>query len=347
MNFNDPYFINAGEIARRRAPGTVAAHRYAAALEAGRTEAADGIPLLAGLARDESLPAIVRATAVRLLAGQALPVARAAVVRGLSSPEPLIRLQAAEGAAGLEDDLRLSLLAPLLEDTLLAIRVAAARSLAAVPEARFEPEVRAQWKRAIEECEAVERVHLERAETHLNLGNLYRDLGRRRDAEREFRRSMVLDPTFVPAVLNLADLWRADARDDRADSLLTAFLSRAPESADAHFARGLTRVRLKRSGEALADLERAAALRPADARIQTILALALHGAGRSEEALGVLRQAAERRPGNPGLLYVLATLHRDLGRRREAEGYAQSLLRLDPENPVARALVRELALAAR
>ncbi len=333
----------AREIARRRAPETVPAHAYAAGLHAGRTERPDGIPLLVGLAGDQSLPGIVRATALRLLSAHPLPVVRETLVRELASPDPAVRLEAVSGAAALEPELRLSVLSPLLEDGLRAVRVAAARALASVPRERFGERSRSSFETAIAECEASERVNVERPEAHLNLGNLFRDLGRPGDAEREFRRALALDSTFVPAALNLADLWREQGRDVRADSLLSEVLVGVPESADALFARGLARVRLRRGEEALADLRLASGLRRDDVRLQTVYALALHGAGETDAALLVLGEAIARRPGNPGLLYLLATLHRDLGRRREAESYARALLRLDGANPAALALVRELS----
>jgi predicted CXXCH cytochrome family protein len=329
-------------IATHRPPAPIAAHRFAEALQAGREEQAEWVPALARSARDEKLPAIVRATALRLLSSVSLPVVRDLALRGLSDADPLVRLEAVGGAAGLETESRLAALEPLLRDELLAIRTAAARALAGVPAERFSAEARAGWQAALAEFVAAERVNAERPEAHLNLGNLYLDLGRLAEAEAEYRTALHLDSAFAPATVNWADLLRLQGRDATADSLLTALLARAPDTPDALFARGLARVRLGRTAEARRDLRRAAESRPDDVRMQIVHALAEHAAGASSEALGTLRAAHQRRPGNPDLLYTLATLERDLGRRGEALSRARALLRQDATNPVAVALVAEL-----
>jgi tetratricopeptide (TPR) repeat protein len=105
-------------------------------------------------------------------------------------------------------------------------------------------------------------VDADRPEAHLNLGLL--DLRRRQltEAEREYRTALRLDPNFVPALVNLADLYRAGGRDDEGSELLRRAMAIEPDNADVRYALGLYLVRKHDYPEALDLLRRAHELIP-------------------------------------------------------------------------------------
>jgi Tfp pilus assembly protein PilF len=76
-------------------------------------------------------------------------------------------------------------------------------------------------------------------------------------AERAYRRALEIEPKFVPALLNLADLYRSIGSDGEANALLQRALEIAPDSANTHHAYGLYLVRAGRQQEALGYLETA------------------------------------------------------------------------------------------
>ncbi len=121
---------------------------------AGRPEAEAGLLALAG---DGARPAIVRATAVVLLGGYGSAAAAEAVGLAVVDPDPLVRAAATEGAAALAPVDRWALLAPLLDDSLRAVRVATARVLAPTRVLMSDARVLAALDRAVGELEAVER----------------------------------------------------------------------------------------------------------------------------------------------------------------------------------------------
>jgi tetratricopeptide (TPR) repeat protein len=314
---------------------------YGQVLDAGRRDLPNAGAQLVSLAGDPAAPAIARATAVSLLRHRTTASIHA-LERALTDPEPLVRLAAVGSADSLGLDSRLSLLGRLLDDPLRAVRIEAARALADAPAERLAPEQRAALDRGLAEYRRAQEINADRAEAQLNLGIL---AGRRREpdtAQRAYERAIALDPTFVPAYVNLADHFRALAQDERGEQLLRQGIAHVPKAAALHHALGLLLARRGRRADAVAALGRAAELAPNSARYTYIYGVALNSTEAGDRALAVLRAAHDRHPGDPDILVALTTISRDRGDRVAAQGYARQLLQVAPELPEARQLAREL-----
>jgi tetratricopeptide (TPR) repeat protein len=314
---------------------------YATALDAGRRGLPGGERALAAVASDPQQPAIVRATALSLLARYAGPEATEAPRDGFADPEALVRLGALEAAQGLDASSRLAA-APLLGDPRRAVRIEAARLLAPVPEELWSPEERLPLPGALAEYRAAQAANADRPEAHLNLGLLEADLGDPQAARREYETALRLAPWFLPAAVNLADLERALGREAEAEAVLRGALEAVPDAAGAHHALGLLLIRTGRRDEAARELERAAELAPEEPRFAYAFALALMDRGEGERALGLLDAALARRPHDAELRFAAATLARDLGRRADALRHARALAAAWPDSPEAQALLAEL-----
>ena len=112
---------------------------------------------------------------------------------------------------------------------------------------------------------------------------------------------MHLDPDFVTAYINLADLFRLTHRDSKGQVVLEQGLARLPNSADLHHSLGLLQVRLKNTEQALKSLERAVELAPKQARFSYVYAVALISSGRAQDARAVVRNALKLTPSDPAL----------------------------------------------
>jgi tetratricopeptide (TPR) repeat protein len=317
---------------------------WAEALHAGR----EGFPgagasLLEWAERPE-VPVIVRASALRLLGASLAPDTLPRVQRALGDPEPLVRMAALEALEALPPARRL-VASPLLRDPVRAVRIDAARLLAASPPELWVPGDRVALADALAEYREAQLVNAERPEARVNLGLLHIGLGELEQARREYELALELSPHFVPAYVNLADLHRAQKRDDLGEPLLRRALETAPESVETQHALGLLLIRQQRIDEALEPLARAAELAPGQPHYAWVQALALDEAGREGRAVEVLERAHERHPRDGRLLLALADLQRERGEAAAALRAAQRLVELEPENPAARALLRELESA--
>jgi predicted Zn-dependent protease len=118
----------------------------------------------------------------------------------------------------------------------------------------------------------------------------------------------VLERTFVPAYVNLADLYRAEQREPDVRRVLAEGLAAVPDDAALHYALGLALVRARRSADALTHLERAAMRAPDNARFVYTYAVALHSAGRPRQAVDVLERGLQRHPNDRDMQQFLAQL---------------------------------------
>ncbi len=320
--------------------------RYAEALGAASSGEPDAADLLQALARDGDQPAIARASALERLG----PVSSAAVpdvlLTGLKDGDPLVRRAAAAALERAAPHLRVELLAPLLDDSVRAVRMEAARALAGEPRDRLTDAQRTALDRGLAEYIAGEQFNADRPESHVNLALLYAAQRRFSQAEASLRAALEVDPRFVPASVNLADLYRAAGKDPDGERVLRDALQRDPRSAPAHHALGLLYVRRNRTPEALAELEAAARLAPESARYGYVYAVALNDAGRSKQATAVLQGVLARRPNDRDTLSALIAYSRQ-GDPRQALGYARRLAALEPANPEVRQLVEQLEAAGR
>jgi tetratricopeptide (TPR) repeat protein len=79
----------------------------------------------------------------------------------------------------------------------------------------MSPEQRREFALAYNELVAAESVNEDRPEAHLDLGLLQTRQGQPIDAETEYQTALRLDPNFVPALSNLADLERMRGLDEQ------------------------------------------------------------------------------------------------------------------------------------
>jgi Flp pilus assembly protein TadD len=297
------------------------------------------------IADDRAQPPIVRASALQRIARHLSPVTLPTVRNALNDPDPMVRAAAVTALSGADAATRAQLLARMLGDPVRLVRMDAARALAGDPEARLAPEDRKRFEAALEEYVAAQRFNADRPEAHTALGILYLTRGRDAEAVAAYRRALELDPTYVQAALNLADLHRAVARDDEAERTLREALKRSPQSAPVHHALGLALVRQKRTSEALAELALAAKLAPDDPRFAYVYGVALYDTGKRAEAMKVLQAALARHPYDRDLLFAAATYERAAGDVARARERARLLRELEPESHDFARLASELGVA--
>ena len=300
---------------------------------------------LGAIAVESGQPGIVRASAVHRLGGFLSPQTLPIVSKGLDDRDPLVRAASAQALAGADARTRSRLLPRLLADPVREVRMEAARSLAGDAEAGLAPPERIRFDSALAEWVAGQRFNADRPEANTALGTLLALRGDPGGAEAAYRRAIEIDPTYVEAAINLADLFRTQARDAEAERTLRAALERSPRSAPLHHALGLSLVRQQRQPEALAELGRAAGLAPADARFAYVYGVALNDTGKRAEALRVLDTALARSPYDRELLMALVSYQLAAGNAAAARRHAALLRELEPGNPEIERMANELSRA--
>lgn len=311
---------------------------YASAFHAAWSEAADAQALLAALVQAGDVPALVRASGLAELPKPDVDVIR----RGLSDPDPLVRLGALDALEGVPADQLWRFASSQLADPVRGVRMRAAELLASVPATRQPAVDRDKFAQAAAEFVAAQKLNADRPDARTALGNFFAHQTTAAEAEGEYRAALKLDPSFSPAAINLSDIYRQLGRDSDGERILRETLARSERDASLHHSLGLTLVRLKRSDAALNEFRLAAELDPERARYAYVYAIGLHSAGRREDARAVLKENLHRHPNDRENLSAAIAFSREGRDFVAALDYAERLARLVPDDPSLPKLIEEL-----
>ena len=298
---------------------------FAAALAAGRDGAPAAASLVPGLIRDAQSPDIARATALAGAGAYLGPENLDLVSTGLWHDNPLVRSATVDMLEQAPAGLRTQLLAPMLQDPSRAVRIEAARVLAGLSVGEPGSQQQKRLAQGTQEYIHAQTVNAEWPEAQVNLGLLYANLGQPDKAEAAYRKAMALNPLFVPAYVNLADVYRALDNDAQGEKVLRQALLEVADNPELHYALGLLLVRRKQLDAAIEELNKASSLSADEARYAYTYAVALNAAGKPDEAILTLREAHDRHPNNTDILIALVAFNRDQGNRDEAENYQRKL----------------------
>jgi tetratricopeptide (TPR) repeat protein len=296
---------------------------WAPAIAAGHAAKPEGDKLLIELADRKATPAIVRATAIDLLANYPSRESQAARREVLRASDPLVRLAGVRTvSAELEAQLA-TLLAAKVDDSMRSVRVASAARLAYMSMQHLPETQRDAFERAFAEFLTSQELSLDHAGGHLTLGAIARAHGRIDEAIAHFQAAIRLEPYMAGPRSELASLMQDQVGDAN---------------------------EIRRLREEEAELmERDALLAPGNAEIHYRLGLLRFLLGQFDEAQAALTAACDRAPQNYEFLMMLALLHE---RRYELEGDEQQLNaaalalkklhELDPGDPRARQIFARL-----
>ena len=285
--------------------------RFGPAFSLAHADTRDRQAELRSVANDATQPAIARGTALSQLDAASNPATFDTLAHGLRDPDGIVRLGALRSLRGAPPNVRVQLAEPLLSDSLRAVRVEAVSVLSSVPAGQMSRDARGAFERASAEYVDTQRYNADRAEGRVNLGTFYGSRGDASRGEQELKAAIRLDPSFIASYVNLADLYRAFDRDADGERTLRDGLDAVPASGVLHYALGLALVRLKRSGDALGQFERANELEPGNARFAYAYGLALQSAGRVAAARAALEKALAAHPDDVNVRAALASFTKD------------------------------------
>lgn len=283
-----------------------------------------------------NLPSIQRATLLNELplypSEQALKLA----TRDLGNSAPQVRESAVRAiSAFLPPPERASLLVPLLNDPVKAVRIVAARDLLSLSRDGFGS-AQKNWDAAIAEYENVQKSLAERAEANLNLAMLYQASGRGGEVEALLRTALKRDPDFFPALVTLAQWLEAAGRGPEAQALLQQGLKEHPDAALLQHTQGLSLVRAGQPAQALVALRKAAQLEPGNAQFGYVLAVALHDSGKVDEACNELERLLHAQPTDRNARLTLIQYYLNNGQEPKAQRLLQDWKRMNIGDPALR-----------
>lgn len=301
---------------------------WAAAIAGGRRADPAALPLLERLVErdlgpERPTPAIVRGTAIALLASYNSSAANLAILKGLNSSIPIVRLASARAFSPRGAEELAEQLAPLLEDPIRSIRSEAARRLTGIADQWLTSSQRAALESALAEYTSRQMQEADHAAGHLSLAALARQQGNQQRQIKHLRDAIKIEPYLSGARGELATLLGGPEGDPEAVQQLwkeeIALLERdadyLPENADIRYRLGLLRFQSGDLAGAEKALKIASRLAPQNATYLMTVALlqerryqATGELKHFESAVETLRRLDEMTPGNPNAKDILRRL---------------------------------------
>ncbi len=230
---------------------------YAASFSAANHYRIEAEEELLSVVEDQRNSAIVRGTAFSLLGDGITPRSLPAIKRAVRDIDPLVRMGAISTLDALSPQLRAEIGLPLLSDPLRVIRTEAARRLGAHPVFSHDA-----LTSALAEYKSIQRFNTDRPESLSNLANLAFQESDLAGAESLYKQAIELAPYYVPAYINLADLYRAQEDETRDLELLMEALAKNEQSGPLHHVLGLAQIRNGKRTQGISSLRRAYELAP-------------------------------------------------------------------------------------
>ncbi len=204
---------------------------------------------------------------------------------------------------------------------------------------------RQQWQPAIQFFERAVKAAPKYAPAQVNLGNLYRQFGRKKESRVAYNKAIELQPGFADAHYNLSLLNEADGKLADAEAAVRRALLFRPNYPEAHNNLGHLLIQSGKVDQALSHFRQALAWAPGLLPAQFNLILALYRLGRSTEAQAEVDRVLAAEPDNVQVLRVQASGLMQMGMLDAAENVNAKLLSLQPDAPDLRMNHAEVLLA--
>ena len=284
------------------------------------------------IAKDNTKPIIVRATAVSLMNRYRSTAILQTIKEMLINEESLIRETALRVYSNNNILEYKSDILNLLKDSVKAVRAEAAIRISELPVNEIPIDYKKAFDKALTEYKEMNLYMADFPSGRMNLGIMYANLKDLQNAAKQYEEAIEIDSLFFPAKLNLAITYSQLGKNEKAEVLLRDLVKTNPELFDAYYYLGLLLGEKKNYKEAIVYMKKASALMPERARINYNAGLMLQKLGRMKEAESELKIALKKQPTNFDFLYALADHYIKRKKYLDAEKIANKIKELYPSN---------------
>ncbi len=205
---------------------------FALAFHAARTGADNQAANLVEISLSDTLPGIVRATALEMLTPMADPDIAAATAPMLTDPDPQVRALAVGLQRAAPPTEFIERVLPLLEDVSRSVRIAAAREMLGAPIARMPERYNVMLQRAMGEWQQTLASQTDFPETQLVMGGIALTTRNLDGAMSAFREAVRIDPQLINAWSMIVRLEAATGDETAARASLAEALAANPDNPD-------------------------------------------------------------------------------------------------------------------
>jgi tetratricopeptide (TPR) repeat protein len=319
-------------------------YHFAEDLIPGSRDESNGEVHLAKLLGDTATPEIVRAAAIDYIGKENTPNAARILMAGLGDTSADVRFRSLERLSGADPSVWLNMAAPLLKDSVRAVRIAAAELFTSVPENQIPQAYLSSFYNAKAELERWLGNQTDFAQGNVKAGDYYKKMHRLTEAEKYYRRALKKDDRLTIAKINLASTLNEEGKNEEALQQLEEALKLEPNSDHIYYSLGLLYAEMNQPRPAIKSFQHAIELKTLNTRVYYNYALLLQQQNKKDEAEQIFLKGLRMDPGNGDLLYALTILYIQEKQMQKAMGTAQELKKFHPDDPNYQPLLQQLKL---
>ena len=285
------------------------------------------------LIKDTSVPDIVKAAAASYLGSIVTNNSLYTLKSCLEMQDPNIRYRALRSLAGFPPQQWIYAVAPLLRDSIRAVRIAAADLFLSVSETQVPTESQADFTKAKAEVESYYFNQADFAVGNVMIGDYFLKQGDYSNAEKFYRRGLRKDSLMNYARLNLSVAYNLGKQNDQALQVLQDAIKIDPRNERTYYNMALLLNEMGKNKEAAQAFAKAVDLKSLNPRLYYNYALLLQQMGNTKLAVEMYNRGLQFSPSDAELNYALAVLYMQSGQIDKARVPASVLKKYYPNNP--------------
>ena len=285
------------------------------------------------LVKDTSVPDIVKSASASYLGNIQTTNSLSALLYCLNLPDAGTRYRALKSLSSFPPDQWINAVGPLLQDSIRAIRIAAAELFISFPSNQIPSTYYDAFVKAKTELDEYLNYQADFAIGQVMLGDYYLKQNNYYSAIKFYRQGLKKDSALNYARLNLSVAYNLSQQNAQALQVLQDAVRIEPKNERAWFNLALLYNEMNNKEEAERSLSKAVGLKSANPRVYYNYALLLQQDGKNKEAADMFNRGLEIAPGDEQLNYALALLYLQTRQNDKARGPATMLKKYFPDKP--------------
>ena len=296
------------------------------------------------LLNDTSVPDMIKAASANYLGSVVTNNSLYALQNCLNQQDANIRYRAVRSLANFPPQQWLYAAAPMLRDSVRAVRIAAADLFLIIPEKQIPPDYYKDFIKAKSELESYSLYQADFAVGNVLIGDYYLKQNDFNNAEKYYRRGLRKDSLMNYARLNLSVAYNLSKQNEEALRVLQDAIKIDPKNERTYYNMALLYNEMGRQTEAAGSFAKAVELKSTNPRLYYNYALLLQQQGKNKLAADMYSKGLAISPEDAQLNYALALLYLQSGETEKARIPAAVLKKYFPDNPDYQKIFRYLKL---
>ena len=257
---------------------------------------------LKNLLTNDSVPVIIKATAVDYLQTNPSNEATELIIESLNAKEAMVRIRGYAALVFFPEEYKQKLGLIGIQDDIKAVRVLAFRSVIGINPNTLKPKVKSAWENAHSEYLEYLKTNADFPTSQVLFGEYYQIIGQPNQAIEAYNRALYIDSLAIDAYHNLVILYSEMGNTKEVNEVLKIALNYFPEDANFHYYNGLNLGSMGDEKGQLAALKLAFELSPEDPRYAYNYILMVYQSGQKKEAMKLVNTTLSSQPSNQRLM---------------------------------------------